>query len=182
MILCVTANLFVADLIQTLTTLKICRIRVADGHLAWEWNPSAGPLSSSPSPRLFSRNVMGADQMMRESQDLCVVSNSGRCFYMAYSRGHQQQQGAQPQGDHHAMISSSSSAAAAAAAAAAAEDHHEDGTASSRRVAEAVAAAAPVVEATVQMPDNSFTSPVALDDWVFLGCRDDHLYCLSLKQ
>ena len=142
-------------------------IRVADGHLAWERNLSAGPLSSSPSPRLFSHSVMGGArrQMMRdgermmptESQDLWVVSNNARCFYMAYDpKGHHQQGTTHNNGGHEAMIPSS--------------EGPEKGTTSSDRVAEAaVADGAPVVEATVQMPESTFTSPVALDNWVFSG-------------
>lgn len=37
---------------------------------------------------------------------------------------------------------------------------------------------APVVAARVVLPAQVFSSPVTIDDYVMVGCRDDHLYCL----
>jgi acyl-CoA synthetase len=33
---------------------------------------------------------------------------------------------------------------------------------------------------SVQLPGEVFSSPVFVDSWVLLGCRDDHLYCLKV--
>jgi outer membrane protein assembly factor BamB len=30
------------------------------------------------------------------------------------------------------------------------------------------------------LPGEVFSSPVFVDSWVLLGCRDDHLYCLKV--
>jgi hypothetical protein len=34
----------------------------------------------------------------------------------------------------------------------------------------------------VCLPDEVFSSPIAVDDRVLLGCRDNHLYCLKLHR
>lgn len=33
----------------------------------------------------------------------------------------------------------------------------------------------------VTLPGELFSSPVFVDQWVLMGCRDDHLYCLRLE-
>jgi acyl-CoA synthetase len=35
---------------------------------------------------------------------------------------------------------------------------------------------------SAQLPGEVFSSPVFVDSWVLLGCRDDHLYCLKVVE
>jgi hypothetical protein len=44
-------------------------------------------------------------------------------------------------------------------------------------VPQAVTAAAQTV-----LPGELYSSPVFVNDWLVLGCRDDHLHCLKLAQ
>lgn len=45
---------------------------------------------------------------------------------------------------------------------------------------EGVAPQAVTTTAQTLLPGEVFSSPVFLDEWLLLGCRDDHLYCLRV--
>ena len=149
--------------------------RVADGSLAWERSLAAGPLSSSPTPRLAQPNAKAESlggSGGAESCSLWIVSNSGACFYLSYPDGGDQRSATTETGKAKAKASDEDQTTTTSAPT---SSYSVDPSGSV-----SIGEEAPFTEAAVQLPEGSFTSPVALGDWVFLGCRDNYLYCLGL--